>query len=396
MTIQMEAGLGLAMLLHLAFVATLLMVRIERRKDHSAAMTLFFVALALVNVEDAAALLLQPDRPRDSTNYLSPCLLLLGPAIRLYAEAITSREPLPIGWRMLKRFWAFGGALVLSIPYYILGLESPADAAAFAEIKSDPRRMFSMFVVAVGFLAMLVLYVAVTTWSLWKTMRVLRGYRAESVSYFSSLEGKALGWLNIFIGLILFAWIANLYLLVRPMVFGDDTWTSLVEYSINAVWIFPFSLMVLWQQAIYAPERPAPAFPDEALPEPLPDTPKYQKSALDDERRARIASKIEKAMTKEKLYRNPMLTLRNLSDHVGASENYISQVLNEHFERKFYDFVNSWRVKEACELLDANTMTVLMIGEEVGFNSRSTFNAAFKKETGLSPSEYRSGRQAAA
>ncbi|MFM9976255.1 MAG: helix-turn-helix transcriptional regulator [Beijerinckiaceae bacterium] len=95
-------------------------------------------------------------------------------------------------------------------------------------------------------------------------------------------------------------------------------------------------------------------------------------------------------MTRDKIYRRPNLTLRALSDHTTVSENHVSQALNEHLGKNFYEFINHWRIKDAMQLLQETEFSVIQVGDEVGFNSRSTFNAAFKKETGVTPSEFRS------
>lgn len=104
---------------------------------------------------------------------------------------------------------------------------------------------------------------------------------------------------------------------------------------------------------------------------------------------ARIALKLKKAMEEDKLQLNPSLTLRKLSDMTGIAENNISQVLNMKIGMGYYDFINYWRIQSACEKLKQSNNSLLDITYAVGFNSRSTFNLAFKKHTGKTPSEYR-------
>nr|WP_290444209.1 AraC family transcriptional regulator [Pseudoalteromonas sp. XMcav2-N] len=94
-------------------------------------------------------------------------------------------------------------------------------------------------------------------------------------------------------------------------------------------------------------------------------------------------------MQDDKLYLDAELTLQKLSDASGVSTNYLSQVLNETLKVNFFDFVNHWRIEAAKARLLAGTESVLHIALEVGFNARSSFYKAFKKETGLTPSEYR-------
>lgn len=85
--------------------------------------------------------------------------------------------------------------------------------------------------------------------------------------------------------------------------------------------------------------------------------------------------------------------MRQLSDTIRVSQNYISQTLNDRLGRNFFDYVNAWRIAEACQRLGQGAR-VLDVAHETGFNSRSTFNAAFRKHTGTTPSAWR--RQPAA
>lgn len=118
--------------------------------------------------------------------------------------------------------------------------------------------------------------------------------------------------------------------------------------------------------------------------------PKYERSALADTHADRIERKLRAAMEQDHLYRDPNLSLWLLSQHIGASTNYVSQTLNERIGQSFFDYVNSWRIEESKPLIQQDKQTVLAIAYEVGFNSRSSFYAAFKKQTGVTPSAYKS------
>jgi len=68
----------------------------------------------------------------------------------------------------------------------------------------------------------------------------------------------------------------------------------------------------------------------------------------------------------------------------------LSQIINESKNINFYDYVNSYRISEAKDLLSSNCdKTILEILYEVGFNSKSAFNTAFKKFTSVTPSKYK-------
>nr|WP_254868512.1 helix-turn-helix transcriptional regulator [Phaeobacter sp. HF9A] len=99
-------------------------------------------------------------------------------------------------------------------------------------------------------------------------------------------------------------------------------------------------------------------------------------------------------MQRDALHRDSALSLRRLAEQVGASPNYVSQTLNDHLGVSFFDFVNGFRVDEAEELMRTTDRSITEIALDVGFNSRSTFNAAIRKHRGMSPSELRKGGKA--
>ena len=68
---------------------------------------------------------------------------------------------------------------------------------------------------------------------------------------------------------------------------------------------------------------------------------------------------------------------------------YLSHVINASFNQNFRDFINSYRIEESKSRLVQDDMNILNIAYEVGFNSKSAFNTAFKKFTGMTPKEYR-------
>jgi AraC-like DNA-binding protein len=119
---------------------------------------------------------------------------------------------------------------------------------------------------------------------------------------------------------------------------------------------------------------------------------KYKFSTLDKSDAQKILSSLENVMNNQRPYTDPEITLKALSHLSKVSERTLSQVINEYRKQNFFDFINSYRVNYTMELLKDNQnhrRTMLDILFEAGFNSKSTFNAAFKKLTGETPSEYK-------
>lgn len=111
------------------------------------------------------------------------------------------------------------------------------------------------------------------------------------------------------------------------------------------------------------------------------------------ERLNTIFKKLEYAMKKDKLYKNQELTLNSFAKELDIKPYLISRSLSEVLNKRFNDFVNEYRVKEVQRLLQnssSSKYTLLSLAMEAGFNSKSSFNRAIKKQLGISPSELRS------
>lgn len=111
------------------------------------------------------------------------------------------------------------------------------------------------------------------------------------------------------------------------------------------------------------------------------------------ELRRQVADKLLLAMERSKRYTDPDLTLEKLATALQVPRNLVSEVLNQHLEKTFYQFVNEFRVKEVIRLFNrckqqGVSPNILSLAFEAGFNSKSSFNQYFKKHTGQTPSEY--------
>lgn len=206
-------------------------------------------------------------------------------------------------------------------------------------------------------------------------------FRAKLKDVFASSEGKELRWATAVIGVCAVYWMFGSTLLVLELVDVMEDPPEIPVYALNLLVGF---ILLVWglrqRRPLHRPEA------DIVQPEQT----KYAKSALTAEMAARIATKLTRAMTEDRLHLDPNLSLWSLSKHIGVSDNYVSQVLNEEIGQNFFDFVNGHRVNEAKERLTSSNETILSIAYEIGFNSRSSFYTAFKKSTGQTPTAFRS------
>ena len=116
---------------------------------------------------------------------------------------------------------------------------------------------------------------------------------------------------------------------------------------------------------------------------------KYEGSSLSDEMKVILELAISKLMKKEKLYLKNDFSLDELADKFNTSRSYISQVVNSEFGQNFNSYINELRIKEAMRIMSKSEnqiYTINAISKNVGFNSISSFNTAFKKVAGVTPS----------
>ena len=99
-------------------------------------------------------------------------------------------------------------------------------------------------------------------------------------------------------------------------------------------------------------------------------------------------------MSNQQIYQDPELNMSKLATITKLSKGYLSQIINQKEGKNFFDFVNSYRIKEVQERFSNPAyehFSIMAIALDAGFKSKSTFNSVFKKMTGVTPSQYRTG-----
>ena len=110
-------------------------------------------------------------------------------------------------------------------------------------------------------------------------------------------------------------------------------------------------------------------------------------------------ARLEAFMAGEEPFLDPSLTIRSLARRLGWGQRELSQLLNQQLGVHFFDFINRHRVAKAAELLRdpaLRDLTVLDIAHRAGFNTKSSFNTAFARHQGTTPTAYRREADAAA
>ena len=110
------------------------------------------------------------------------------------------------------------------------------------------------------------------------------------------------------------------------------------------------------------------------------------------EKQQKLFEKIDNFVKNQKKFLDPYLSLDGLADEMHISSGHLSFLINNYSQYNFSDYINSHRVTQAKAFIledDYLNYTIVSIGLESGFNSKSTFYSAFKKFTGLSPTQFK-------
>ncbi|MBK9399672.1 MAG: helix-turn-helix transcriptional regulator [Bacteroidetes bacterium] len=101
-------------------------------------------------------------------------------------------------------------------------------------------------------------------------------------------------------------------------------------------------------------------------------------------------------MQKEKLYRESELKLETLASKLNVPKHYVSQIINQYYKVNYFEYINLLRIDEAKLLLvaeDKKSMNIIEVAYWVGYNTKNTFNNAFRRIVGVTPTEYRRQHQ---
>lgn len=123
------------------------------------------------------------------------------------------------------------------------------------------------------------------------------------------------------------------------------------------------------------------------------ETNKYRRSSLNDEQRSALIFRIQDMLDNPEVICQSDFTLAKLAKMADSNTTYVSQVINEKYGSAFSNVLSGFRIKEACRRMSDETsryskVTIEAIALGVGFRSRTAFINAFKREVGLTPSEY--------
>jgi AraC-like DNA-binding protein len=203
-------------------------------------------------------------------------------------------------------------------------------------------------------------------------IETIRAFRKAKESFWKPVS-PALQTLRT--GALILASVSILVLLVKVTNMRDTGDHIFATYVALAVYLMSFSVI-----------RNSSIFKQTPLNEPR----KYKASQLSPETRQALTSKLENILHEHKPFLRSSFSLPELAKLMGTSVHTVSQVVNEVLNKSFFELIAELRVEEAKRLLkEQPNIKVEEIGEQVGYNSKSSFYNVFKKITGMTPAEYR-------
>ena len=310
-------------------------------------------------------------------------LLLLGPLIWFYLRTVTNRRfrfRAAHLWHLAP--WAFGVVPLAFAAAYDFSLLFFTDGEVwpyFHGTRGPARDWLRVDSPVTATLLGSVLYVHLGCYAL-ATVRRYRQYRRYLDGHFSSVEGRSLGGLHKVLLLLLCGIGVTVLIAVLQTVYGTTPYIN-EWYHHLSLSVVAFAAGILFYnvsgdrtQVLHFTASEQPADP--------------VSTAEADPAAAAVFAAVEQRMKRHRDYLDPDLRLAQLAGQIGERDKALSAAINACAKVNFNDYVNRWRCGYFIELLETGAhreRTLLALALDAGFNSKSTFNRAFRKCYGCSP-----------
>ena len=289
----------------------------------------------------------------------------IGPSFYFYVRALTKPS---VRFRS-RELWHFSPLVLNYLHSFYHALSGDCDPY--------PRFHHLAELLEAGAIISILIYMVVS-------YRLVVKYQDDLLNRVSNLDLIDLRWVKTIIAVIALSFVMILiFLVISSGLLGKETLSQWDQYR-SAVLLFYAA--VLYGLSISGFRQAQTLnFPETDLrEEPQPEL-------------SVILSKLQHKMTEDHLYRNPDLSLSDLSRATGVSERAISQTLNNEVQKNYYRFINEYRVEEVKRrLMDPKVqhLKILSVAFDAGFNSKASFNRVFKLYTGLTPKQFRTKHSA--
>jgi AraC-like DNA-binding protein len=230
------------------------------------------------------------------------------------------------------------------------------------------------------------------------TIILINKYSKNIKNIFSTIEKIKLNWLKIITYMVIFVlnffMIENFLMLFNIQLSYHFNLTSFLY----AILIYVLGYIGFSKSEIYAEPEFAelmnhlPKYDQKSIEQKTMYIPKYEKSGLSQQKAKQYLESLLILMEEKEPFRDSELTLNQLAEILAITPHNLSEVLNTKLNQNFFDFVNNYRIEHVKKDLvdpEKQNLKILSIAFDSGFNSKTSFNTIFKKDTGLTPSQYR-------
>lgn len=302
-----------------------------------------------------------------------------GPCLYLYVKFLTT-ENIKFKWQYWLHLIPFVAVFTTAIVFHgrpVIKLDN-----FFA---NDPFLSFRL-IYGLSF------FISITTYSIISFVLIRRHERNMKELFSYTSARITLSWLKVisigFYVTYVLVFIVGVYVIFKKELPYDPT---IVSYFGLTFFAFAFSSYGIKQPGIFN-ELYAERKTKTRKVEPVEPEIKYERSGLKDSDAEKYLGRLLKHMETKKPFLDVDLTIQDVAESLSIPRHYLTQVINEKLNKNFYQFINEYRVEEVKSLLadkDYQKYTMTAIAFEAGFNSKSSFNSAFKEITGMTPSEYK-------
>ncbi len=319
------------------------------------------------------------------TNVADPLFLLYGPLLFIYIFVLTHN-------RLPKHFFLHGipflAYLISFIPFYLQSGEEKIKFAEFVFLNNEvPFKALLMQLARVVYLG---IYIVICLW-------LVKKYERRINDNFSNIEKISLNKAKITLYFFLIALLVS----IVSFILGYQLSYS-YNISNNIIGLFVGIIIYALAYATWNKKSVDEAELFNATPQGIHrsknDFGTHEKAkgrsvfVLNDEQLDEYSSRLKNAIEADKVFTENEISLTELSNKISIQPYQLSEVISRVYGESFFDFINRYRIEEIKTRLEdpkSDSYSLLGIAMDCGFNSKSSFNSAFKKFTGVTPSEYR-------
>lgn len=306
--------------------------------------------------------------------------LLFGPLLYFYTQSILN-PVFKLSRKNLVHAYPYTLNLVLLIPFFMKSGEEKVQVLDyFTAAITSGTDYYAIYYYLLRFAI-----IGIGLHYCYKSLGVLTTYQESLLAEYSAVEKKKIQWLKDLIWSFISLFIL---LVVLHFITVGDRYPNF-DYEVFFFISTAIITYILSFKSLNQPQLFTPSFESATkLSKPLSIE---TTSSVSDTGLALLAY-----MKEKKPYLQPNLSATELAKYLNISRHQLSNILNKELGKNFYDFINEYRVEE-FKIIQADErlqhLTLLALAYESGFSSKSSFNAVFKKMTGMTPSAYRKGQQ---